>query len=407
MRAVSKNARKLEPGNLVSLFEVDYSIQGAEPPNDKLYLHPYIRLAGGTLPFMGKTWQPFPIHFEGVDYNTQGTTPRPKLVVSNIDSIVTALLRQYGDFVACKVTRRRTFQEYLDDGAEHGTAPDFADAQQFAPDIFSIERKSQETATFVEFELTTAWDTEGVSLPRRQILSSFCPWKYRGTECGYVGPPVADKDDNLINVAHVVSPVATVEDDTAISIPSGSFTFTLLKVGGRISGPGIPFGTTIASVTNATHAEMSNPATATATISATIFSSLHDNAVTYKIGDWVYTGVPVIDVPGPGGVVQHFRSLVNGNTAATSDATKWYQTGQAYDAGHTYVLGDYAYVMVNGIRVYYASLADANTSPLTDKTKWVRDDCSKRVIACKGRFGPTNPLPFGGFPGAGKIPTGA
>jgi phage-related protein len=61
-------------------------------------------------------------------------------------------------------------------------------------------------------------------------------------------------------------------------------------------------------------------------------------------------------------------------------------------------------VLVNGIRVYYDSLIDLNVAPLTLATAWVRDDCSKRVSACKVRFGGaggiTTPLPYGGFPGA-------
>lgn len=31
------------------------------------------------------------------------------------------------------------------------------------------------------------------------------------------------------------------------------------------------------------------------------------------------------------------------------------------------------------------------------------DDCGKRLASCKLRFGAFAPLPFGGFPGAGRI----
>jgi lambda family phage minor tail protein L len=277
--SIDQSVRAIEPGNLVELYEFDLSPQGGVAPDSPLYLHPYVRLSPPTLAFMGNTFEPFPIHTEGWEWNTKGTLPRPTVVIGNIDGIVTALLRQYNDFVGCVLTRRRTYAKFLDDGAEPGSSGNW---KQLPPDIFSVERKVEETPTTVQFELTAAWDAEGVMLPRRQILSGFCPWMYRGPECSYVGPPVADKDDNPIT--------------------------------------------------------------------------------------------------------------------ATTDRG-------AYDAGTTYASGDYAYIMVAGIRVYYASLAGSNTSPLTDKTKWVRDDCSKRVSACKMRFGALNPLPYGGFPGAGKIPS--
>jgi hypothetical protein len=38
----------------------------------------------------------------------------------------------------------------------------------------------------------------GVMLPRRQVIANVCQWVYRGGECGYTGPPVADADDNYL-----------------------------------------------------------------------------------------------------------------------------------------------------------------------------------------------------------------
>ena len=36
----------------------------------------------------------------------------------------------------------------------------------------------------VEFELVSAFDAEGISLPRRSIIAARCPWKYKDTEQG-------------------------------------------------------------------------------------------------------------------------------------------------------------------------------------------------------------------------------
>lgn len=45
-------------------------------------------------------------------------------------------------------------------------------------------------------------------------------------------------------------------------------------------------------------------------------------------------------------------------------------------------------------------VADANDNPTSDPTK---DVCGHRVVSCKLRFGATDPLPYGGFPGAGLV----
>lgn len=274
MSTIDQRSRAYNPGALVELYDLNLESQGG----DVLYLHPYTDRGANILPFQGHDYQPFPIRSEGWDWNTQGTLPRPLVGVGNIDGIVTALLRQYGDFVGCQVTRHRTYTDYLDNGSEPGSPGNW---KEYPPDIFVIERKSKETNTIVEWELATLFDSEGVALPRRQILSGYCPWLYRGAECGYTGAPVAD---------------------------------------------------------------------------------IHEN--------------PLV---------------------ATTDRG-------AYNLATTYALGDYAYVMVSGIRVYYVSLANANNAALTDATKWTRDACAKTLSACRARFGANNPLPYGGFPGAAKIP---
>jgi lambda family phage minor tail protein L len=272
MSSIDQQARLLEPGKLVELYTIDAGSLGMPLP---LYLHPYIELGTNVLHFQGHAYQPFPIKSEGWDWNTQGTLPRPKITVSNIDSAITAYLRQYGDFIGATVTRRRTYYEYLDDQPGESTTA------EYTPDVFVVARKTTETNTIVEFELSSYFDAEGVSLPRRQILAAFCPWVYRGAECGYTGPPVADLDDKPLT--------------------------------------------------------------------------------------------------------------------ATTDRG-------AYNSALTYAAGDYTYLLANGVRTYFVSLINGNTGSLLDKTKWGRDACSKSLNACKLRFGADNPLPFGGFPGAAKIP---
>jgi hypothetical protein len=53
---------------------------------------------------------------------------------------------------------------------------------------------------YVEFELSSVLDLMGVQLPYRQIIKNSCPWKYRGTECGYTGP-YFDKNNQQTSLA--------------------------------------------------------------------------------------------------------------------------------------------------------------------------------------------------------------
>ena len=44
-----------------------------------------------------------------------------------------------------------------------------------------------------------AFDLEGVSLPRRQIVQNVCPWQYRGAECGYTGTAYFNANDETVS----------------------------------------------------------------------------------------------------------------------------------------------------------------------------------------------------------------
>lgn len=56
---------------------------------------------------------------------------------------------------------------------------------ELSPDIFYIDRKVQEDAINVVYELSSLLDVEGVKLPSRLLLSKNCPLTYRGEGCCY------------------------------------------------------------------------------------------------------------------------------------------------------------------------------------------------------------------------------
>ena len=80
-----------------------------------------------------------------------------------------------------------------------GANPTADATAEFADDVYFIDRKSRETRDVVEFELAAAFDLEGVSLPRRQIVQNVCPWQYRGAECGYTGTAYFNANDEAVS----------------------------------------------------------------------------------------------------------------------------------------------------------------------------------------------------------------
>lgn len=179
---LATDVQSLEPGAVVSLFIVDASQIGAE-----LYrFQPYT--GAGVIAFQGEDYDPWPLQASGFEL-TGSSQPAPRLKMGNVGGFLTALCLQFDDLIGAVVTRKRTLAKYLD------SSPEADPEEEFPPEIWYVEQKIAENNEFVEFELTSALDFDGVQLPRRQIIANFCPWRYRSTECGYLGGPVADQFD--------------------------------------------------------------------------------------------------------------------------------------------------------------------------------------------------------------------
>jgi lambda family phage minor tail protein L len=173
---------------IVELYEIDLSTIGTGL-SDKFFLTNQTMPDNSAVRFKGKTYTAFPIEAGGFDKNTSGQFARPEITVSNVFGTFSAAIASAEDLVGAKVTRRRTLFKYLDNG------PDPDSSQEFPEDVFFIERKSAETNLTVTWQLASRIDVEGILLPRRVITQDACVWRYRGPECGYSGPPVANEFD--------------------------------------------------------------------------------------------------------------------------------------------------------------------------------------------------------------------
>lgn len=190
--AMAADLQSLSPSAVIELFIIDLTDIGGTT----LRYHDSTNELSASVTWQGVSYAALPIQASGFEFNGRGQLPRPRLKVPNMSGAVSLLLLNLQDLVNGKVRRKRTLVKYLDavnfTGGVNATADPTA---EFPEDVFFIDRKVSENKYAVEFELAAASDLTGVKLPRRQIIQNFCPWVYRGSECGYAGGAVADAND--------------------------------------------------------------------------------------------------------------------------------------------------------------------------------------------------------------------
>jgi lambda family phage minor tail protein L len=429
MATAESQARSLDPDPLITLYQLDLRPAGATGTSSILYLHDGIAQGNNQVTFGGHVYTPYPVKAEEFEWSTQGTLPRPKLSVSNVGGITSALCREYGDLVGCILTRIQTFKRFLAGQPE-------ANATQTLPiQKFVIERKSIETNSLCSFDLSIPSDAEGVSLPRRLIISNTCIWRYRGPECTYSGLPVTNRLGAIFGSAISYSGTtsflpATFADGnfTADSrqVASDLANFQPVDVGKAISDnvalhPYIEAGTTIQTVQTEQLILMDKPAKATGvpisfTIAGRLGTMLTAASAGFSAAD---VGVRITGSLFPAGTNIKFvrdATHVDLNKQATSNAATTFKMYRLVSRGTwneiaTYAKDDWVTLLnaKTGIIEVAVSRKGGNQNhPITDEVWWWMDVCLKKLSDCKLHFGtgPTdnNPiLPYGGFPGAHKV----
>lgn len=190
--SIAQEIQKLAPSAIIELFQIDLTTLGG----DVYYFHAGTNELKANITWNTQVYTRFPVEAEGFNYNINGQLPRPILRVSNIFGSITSLLLVYGDLLGAKVTRKRTLLKFLDAvNFTGGVNPTADSTAEFENDIYFIDRKSNENKNFVEFELSSSVDVQGVKLPLRQIVQNVCTWKYRSSECSYVGTNYFDVND--------------------------------------------------------------------------------------------------------------------------------------------------------------------------------------------------------------------
>lgn len=155
----------------------------------------------------------FPVSAKGFENSGTGKLPRPRLKISNVTHLLPSFLEAYEDFLGSEFKRIRVYDRFLD--ASNNKNDQQSNSQQnqqkedysqwnsllfFPQERYIVERKIEETPLYVEFELASPLDAQGVDLPRRKILQRYCNWEYKKFgECGYPGRKYFDLKDNSVS----------------------------------------------------------------------------------------------------------------------------------------------------------------------------------------------------------------
>ncbi|EJZ9667097.1 TPA: phage minor tail protein L, partial [Escherichia albertii] len=128
------------------------------------------------------------------ELNGKGTSTRPTLTVSNLYGMVTGMVEDMQSLVGGTVVRRKVYARFLD-AVNFVNGNSEADPEQEVISRWRIEQCSELSAVSASFVLSTPTETDGAVFPGRIMLANTCTWTYRGDECVYHGPAVADEYD--------------------------------------------------------------------------------------------------------------------------------------------------------------------------------------------------------------------
>jgi lambda family phage minor tail protein L len=193
---VQQESMRFTPSTLVSLFTLNGQNIGLEEP---FYFCDGVASSWQPIVFNGQAYAPFPILATKFGYDGTGKPVRPTLTASNINGFVSQLLLNNQNLIGAMFIRQRVFARFLDaanfpNNVNPWGTPDPTAA--YPEEIWYVNRKVQENQQLVEWELASLFETDGLKLPRRQIISNVCGVKYRDPlTCGYSGVPLADKNN--------------------------------------------------------------------------------------------------------------------------------------------------------------------------------------------------------------------
>lgn len=205
MTTVIQNLQKPHAGQLITLFELDCT----DFAEDTILRFTSSVNGEDPITWNGVEFTPVDIEAEGFEYNSRSAFPTPIIRLSNVTKLASALVITNGDLIGARLTRIRTFREFLDDG----DSPD--PAQIFMPDVYVVEQKIAHNSSRIEWKLSASIDQQGTMLPNFVMVRDYCArvyrrpdgagsFKYEKATCPYAGTSYFNANNQSTTAANDV-----------------------------------------------------------------------------------------------------------------------------------------------------------------------------------------------------------
>lgn len=144
-----------------------------------------IQFQGGTIHLVRNTekitwneqeWRPFPFELDDISEGSKGEIPSLKIKVNNVNRQMQKYVDELDGGIGAVAIIRVVHSDHLD---------------IYEPDLeveFNVESTDVDH-NWVTFTLG-ADSTNATRYPNRRIIKDFCPFKFKGIECAYVGDAV-------------------------------------------------------------------------------------------------------------------------------------------------------------------------------------------------------------------------
>ena len=349
----------LEASAIVELFEVNAKKYGL----GVYRFHPG-KTINGDLIYDNKVYKSLPFEIDEMETRGDGTLPRPRIRVANVDGFISDIINGRDDFVGLHFTRKRIFLKYLDAANFHNDQNPFGDPDihaRFPDDKFIINQKLTEDKNLVEFELVSILEMDTVKIPSRQVISNYCNWVYRGHGCNYGN-----------SLTHPEEKFESKTSDEALGKPIADAKDVLFSYPKASGGYGLDDAAAINVAWNALD---------------------NDGETNYEIfhnsGSYNKTGIYL------SGDTVFIRGVDNSeeDSFMTDSNIELYFVAKPTGKSVT---------EINGVAFSHYNVSGSD--PRSDKQNWAQDQCSKTISGCALRFKTCGGgLPFGGFPGTDKF----
>lgn len=125
--------------------------------------------------FGGETYLAADIEHDSTGENLGGAIDTTKLSIGSIDRSIIVDMEDYDGLRGHSVKIKRIFKNQI------------SDIECFMEESYVIDSVPSYGERFVEFELTSKFDVLDIELPLRTYDRKHCYWKFKSSECGYVG----------------------------------------------------------------------------------------------------------------------------------------------------------------------------------------------------------------------------